>query len=122
MGRLRNLSVILALVLSLVAPAIACALPTAQMTAQEHSCCQKMKGHCGSMGMPASHSCCRPSIEANHFDAIQPKSAPLPSITVVAVLPSAALFYLRSLTYERVSWPQHSPPPSPPPTVSVLRV
>jgi hypothetical protein len=122
MGRLRHWAVILALLLSLLAPTMACAFPNAQMTAQEHACCQKMKGRCGSMRMPASHSCCQQSIQSSHFDAVQPESASVPAIAIIAVLPSPPRFDFCSLTSERVSWPQHSPPTSPPPTVSVLRI
>src|SRR3954469_2359800 len=123
MGRLRQLAVVLALVLSLLAPAMVCALPSAQMTPQEHACCKKMKGNCGNMRMPTSHSCCQQSIQAtNHFDAIQPESVSVPMVAILAVLPSATIFDLRSLTYEHVSPPEHSPPTSPPPAVSVLRI
>jgi hypothetical protein len=122
MGRLRHLAFVLALVLSLLAPTMACALPNARMTPQEHACCQKMKGNCGSMRMPASHGCCQQSMQVNHFDAVRPESASVPAAVVIAVLPSPATFDLRSLSFERVSLKQHSPPISPPPTVSVLRI
>src|SRR3954463_12497225 len=122
MGHLRHLAVVLALVLSLLAPTMACALPNAQMTVQEHACCQKMKGKCGSMRMPASHSCCQPRIQTGHFEALQPESASVPVISFHAVLPLLSRFDLRPVTCERVSWPQHSPPVSPPPTRSVLRL
>ena len=68
MCRLHHLTLVLALILSLLAPTMVCALPNAQMTAQEHACCQKMKGNCGSMRMPASHSCCQQSMRAQ-FDS-----------------------------------------------------
>jgi hypothetical protein len=122
MRRLHHLSVVLALILSLLAPTMACALPNAQMTAQEHACCQKMKGNCGSMRMPASHSCCQQNMQANHLDAVQPESASVPVAAAIAVLPSPTIFDLRSLSFERVRLQQHSPPISPPPTVSVLRI
>src|SRR3954447_965546 len=122
MGRLRHLAVVMALVMSLLAPAMACALPAAQMTPQEHTCCKKMKGNCGSMRMPASHSCCQQSIQANHLYAAQPESVPVPMVAILAVLPSATIFDPRPMTYEHVSPPEHSPPPSPPPAVSVLRI
>ncbi len=122
MRRLHHLTVVLALILSLLAPTMACALPNAQMTAQEHACCQKMKGNCGSMRMPASHSCCQPSMQANHFDAVQPESTSAPAAAAVAVLPSPTIFNFPSLSFERVPLQQHSPPISPPPTVSVLRI
>jgi hypothetical protein len=122
MRRLHHLTVVLVLVMSLLAPTMACAFPNAQMTASEHACCKKMKGNCGSMRMPASHSCCQQNMQANHFDAVQPESVSVPAAAAIAVLPSPTTFDLRSPSFERVSLPQHSPPISPPPTVSVLRI
>lgn len=122
MGRLRHLAFVLALVFSLLAPTMACALPNAQMTAVEHACCKKMKGNCGSMRMPASHSCCQQNMQANHFDAVQPESVSMTVAAAVAVLPSPATFDFRSPSFERISLQQHSPPISPPPTVPVLRI
>jgi hypothetical protein len=118
MRQLHHLTVVLTLILSLLAPTMVCALPNAQMTASEHACCKKMKGDCGGMRMPASHSCCQPSMQANNFDAVQPESAS----AAVAVLPSPTIFNLPSLSLERVRLQQHSRPISPPPTVSVLRI
>jgi hypothetical protein len=124
MGRLRHLAVVLGLILSLLAPTMVCALPNAQMTAQEHACCKEMKGKCGSMRMPASHSCCRESIQAGHFNAVQPESISVPSAVAVAVLPSTMAFDfdLRSPGFEQISRNQNSPPISPPSVVSVLRI
>ena len=121
MRRLHHLTLVLALILSLLAPTMVCALPNAQMTAQEHACCQKMKGNCGSMRMPASHSCCQQSMRAQ-FDAVQPESVSVPAAAAIAVLPSPTTFDLRSPSFERVRLPQHSPPIFSPPTVSVLKI
>src|SRR6476619_7037984 len=122
MGCVRQLGIVFALLLSLLAPTMACALPNAQMTAQEHACCKKMKGNCGSMRMPTTHSCCQQSVRANHLDAIQPESVSVPVAPLVAVLPSVTLFHPTFLDEERLSAPQHSPPTSPPHAVSVLRI
>ena len=122
MHYLRRLAVVLALVLSFIAPGMTCALPNAQMTAQEHACCRKMKGDCGRMRMPTSHSCCEQNIQANNLDALQPQSSSVPIAAVVAVLPVQAAYDFRFLTSERVNRPQHSPPISPPLTISVLRI
>lgn len=122
MGRLSHLAMILALVLSMLAPTMACALPNAQMTAQEKACCRMMKGHCGSMHMPASHGCCQKSMQANHLDAVQPQSISVQTIAVGAVLPSLTIFNHRVSVLERISPQQPSPPISPPSTVSVLRI
>jgi hypothetical protein len=120
-GSLRKAAVMLALVVALLAPTMACALPNAQMTAQEHACCRKMKGDCGRMRMPASHGCCQQNIQANNLDALQPQSASVSS-PAVAVLPVYAALDVIADTYERVSWPQHLPPISPPQTASILRI
>jgi hypothetical protein len=123
MDRMRQLAIVVTLLLSLLAPTMACSLPNAQMTAQEHACCQKMKGNCGSMKMPASHSCCGQSMQATHFDAaLQPESVSASAVAVIAALPSPQVVSFHVLTYERVIWQQHSPPISPPPAVSVLRI
>lgn len=122
MGRLRHLAVVLGLILSLLAPTMVCALPNAQMTAQEHACCKEMKGKCGSMRMPASHSCCRESIQAGHFSAVQPESISVPAVVAIAVLPSPMAFDLRSPGFEQINRNQNSPPVSPPSAVSVLRI
>jgi hypothetical protein len=92
------------------------------MTAQEHACCKKMKGKCGSMRMPASHSCCQQSMQANHFDAVQPESIFVPGAVAIAVPPSPITVDFRAPSFESASSQQHSLPISPPPTVSVLRI
>jgi hypothetical protein len=62
-------------------------------------------------------------MQAAHFDAaLQPESVSVPAITVIAALPSPPVIGFHVLTYERVIWQQHSPPISPPATVSVLRI
>lgn len=122
MGCLRRIPFVLALVLALLAPTMTCALPYAEMTTSEHACCKKMKGNCGSMRMPASHSCCQHSMQGSYFTAVQPESAFVPSAVAIAVLPLPVTFDLRSPTFERIALQQHSLPISPPPTVSVLRI
>jgi hypothetical protein len=92
------------------------------MTAQEHACCKKMKGKCGSMRMPVSHSCCQQNMQANHSDAVQPESASMTAAASVAVLPAPTTFDFRSARFERVSLQQQSPPISPPLTISILRI
>ena len=72
--------------------------------------------------MPASHSCCEQHIQANTLDALQPQSPSVPIAAVVAAFPVHAAHDVGSVNYERVSCPQHSPPVSPPLTISVLRV
>src|SRR5437763_4400905 len=65
----------LLVLLSLLAPAMACAMPASQMTVAEHACCKQMKGRCGSMRMPPSHSCCQTTVASNRLDLVQPHSA-----------------------------------------------
>jgi hypothetical protein len=52
---------------ALAAPAMACLVPGIAMTAQERDCCRHMAGQCDSMGMPASHSCCKAQVRAPHL-------------------------------------------------------
>jgi hypothetical protein len=117
----RQIAVALALCLALLTPAMACAFPNG-MTASEHACCRQMKGECGSMHMPASHSCCQHGMQAGHFDAVQADAAAFQAVVAIAALPSSALWSAPAIRHERAASPQHSPPFSPPSAISVLRI
>jgi hypothetical protein len=118
----RQIAVVLALCLALLAPAMACAFPNARMTAEERACCREMKGECGVVHMPASHSCCRHGIHTGSFDAVQAEGRVFPAVVAIATLPTSALWSASPIRYERDGNPPHSPPVSPPSAVSILRI
>jgi hypothetical protein len=84
MKQVRHIGLVLAVVLSMLAPSMACALSGAHLSKAEHACCVQMKGECGKMGMPASHSCCHKEIQAEDFS----KAAYLKSNQVQRVVTS----------------------------------
>src|SRR5207245_6937170 len=106
------------------APIMACALPAMAMTAAERDCCKRMAGECGKTGM--SHSCCQTTTVPDHLPAIKSSSDvnsthlalafvnALPPIPTVATMPkSGSSPWVTDI---------HSPPVSPPDTISVLRI
>src|ERR1700751_1544608 len=113
----------LLLLVSLLSPAMTCALPGSQMTRAEHACCGQMKGKCGGMKMPRSHSCCQQIAQISFYaTAVQPKPGALPvPISAPVVLPS-------SMPAEAVGVLHHAPvelnasPPYSSPRASVLRI
>lgn len=96
---------------SLLMPTMLCAMPGSQMTAAEHSCCKQMKGNCGGVRMPASHSCFQTTMESSRSDLAQPQSAvwhvPL---AVSAATPQASISALPLCGYLSVEKLDHSPP------------
>jgi len=106
------------------APIMACALPAMAMTAAEHDCCKRMAGECGKKGM--SHSCCQTTTVPDHLPAIKSSSdvssRHLALVLVHALQPIPTLAMMpesgSSLQVEDI----HSPPVSPPVTISVLRI
>ena len=109
--------------LSLLAPTMVCRMPASQMTAAEHACCRQMNGRCGSMHMPASHSCCQTTVETNFLELVQPQPASFQvHVAVLAMgarisVPASPLFGCRS-----IGKLDHSPPPAYRPLPSVLRI
>lgn len=116
---------VLALMLAAM-PVMACTIPGAAMTAVERDCCKRMAQECGKTGMKQSHSCCQTTSVPDHLSALKSSSdvsakhfAPvvlhlLPSMPAVAVVPESGL----SLSAPDI----HSPPVSPPASISVLRI
>jgi hypothetical protein len=93
------------------------------MTRAEHACCRQMKGKCGGMKMPRSHSCCQQIAQISFYaTAVLPKTGALPvAISAPVVLPS-------SMSAETLGVLHHAPvelnasPPYTSPKVSVLRI
>jgi hypothetical protein len=107
-------------------PVMACTIPGAEMTAVERDCCKRMAQECGKSGMDQSHSCCQTTLVPDHLSAIKSSSDidskhlelvvlhGLPSMPTVAVISDTGF----SLSAHVI----HSPPVSPPASVSVLRI
>lgn len=77
MNWFRKLVSMVVLALTAGYPAMACVSSAQEMTNAERECCKQMAQHCGSMEMPASHSCCRIEVR-------QPQSMLLAASTHVA--------------------------------------
>src|SRR5712691_7595482 len=116
---------VLSLVL-LAMPIMACVMPAIAMTAAERDCCKRMAHECGK-GMAKPHSCCQTTTVPDHLPAIKSSSdvnsrhlalvlvhalPPLPTVTTIPESGSSS------------PWATdiHSPPVSPPVTISVLRI
>jgi len=107
-------------------PVMACTIPGAAMTAVERDCCKHMAQECGKTGMKQSHSCCQVRSVPDHLSAIKGSSDNGLKHLVPVVLQG-----LRSLpniaaisdSASPLSAPDiHSPPVSPPASISVLRI
>jgi hypothetical protein len=119
---LRQFGVLVLLLVSCVAPAMACAIPDAQMSAQERACCQMMKSQCGQMEMPASHGCCRQTPQSIHSNALDTKMVVLHPAALTAIWLTASDLLHPATVVGWVDRPEHSPPKSPPSTISILRI
>jgi hypothetical protein len=107
-------------------PVMACTIPGAEMTAVERDCCKRMAQECGKSGMDQSHSCCQTTLVPDHLSAIK-SSSDIDSkhleLVVLHGLPSMPTVAVISDTGFSLSAPViHSPPVSPPASVSVLRI
>jgi hypothetical protein len=109
------------------APALACLLPGRAMTAEEHACCKQMSKMCGSANMPQSHSCCQTTAVPDRLPAIKSSSLDVNSKYAGLILLHALPLSPAVATMAELGSPPevveiHSPPVSPPVTVSVLRI
>ena len=107
------------------APIMACALPALAMTAAERDCCKRMAGECGKKGM--SHSCCQTTTAPDRLPAIKSSSdvssQHLPSVLLAALLPTPVAAIVTEFGSQWwASSDIHSPPVSPPVSISVLRI
>jgi hypothetical protein len=110
----------------LATPTMACLLPAASITPAEQECCKRMVGECGKAGMPQSHPCCQTTTVPDQFAAIK-SSVDVNSLHVmlgvthtlgdVLIIPS-----LQALGSGPWAADIHSPPISPPASISVLRI
>jgi len=116
--------VILVLALSLWAsPLVACMLPDAMLSAEERECCLTMANDCGDMEMPASHACCTVTVKETGPYLVKARFAIAHSQPTPASLDAPENIPLpKNLSLVKTSVQAHSPPVSPPPGISVLRI
>ena len=111
-----------ALVLALsvwASPVMACMI-SGTLTEAERECCEQMADNCGSSTMPDSHSCCNTTVQ--QFDPYLANSRfdfSYSHPAVVQVLETD--FHAPAVLTEEQSSQAHSPPASPPGTISVLK-
>jgi hypothetical protein len=103
---------------------MACMAPNAEMTFEERTCCRMMKNQCGqSMEMPASHDCCKKAPKTITEAVIQKNIATIHPLAFAVVLLSS--FDLLGLDDALTGWvqrPEHSPPKTPPSSITILRI
>lgn len=110
----------------LAMPIMACVVPAAAMTAAERDCCKRMAQECGRKGMAKSHSCCQTATVPDHLPAIKsPSEANSKQVALVlvhALPPSPTVAMMLESGLSPWAADIHSPPVSPPVTISVLRI
>lgn len=113
-------------VVLLATPIMACVMPVAAMTAVERDCCKRMAQECGNEKMSRSHSCCQTTTAPDHLPAIKSSfdidSRFLALVLVHAVLPSPTLLPMTECGLSVREADIHSPPVSPPASISILRI
>ena len=102
-------------------PLMACMVPDT-LTEAERECCEQMADKCGSSMMPDSHSCCQTTVQQidpylanSRFDL----SYSHPAAIQLLQTDSCGLAVL---TESHCLPQEHSPPKSPPETISILRI
>jgi hypothetical protein len=123
---LRKVGVFGLAVLFAALPVMACAVPNAAMTPAERSCCKKMAGQCGNMGMAKSHSCCQATATPADFHALKTATSQLHHVSLVLfhALPltaQAGTYCSLAQSSSRVSC-THSPPGLESLSTTVLRI
>jgi hypothetical protein len=107
-------------------PIMACALPAMAMSAEERECCKRMAQDCGNKGMAKSHSCCQTVSVPDHLPAIKSSSdvgsKHLAVALVQALLPISTIAIILESGSSPWAADIHSPPVSPPASISVLRI
>ena len=116
----RKLAGFLLLVVLVGYPAMACLTATAEMTAAERECCKQMAEQCGSMDMPASHSCCQKEVRSPQTMLRVVPVRLVPLVATPAVVSDLAPS--PGLASEFSFFQIHPPPESPPGTSSILRI
>ena len=110
----------------LATPIMACLMPAAAMTAVERDCCKRMAQECGNGKMSQAHSCCQTTTVPDHLPAIKSSSDDgsrhLALVLLHAVLPSSTPVAMTESGLSIREADIHSPPVSPPASISILRI
>lgn len=125
MKAVRQFALILAVLFPLVMPAMVCVLPNAHLSRAERACCKRMNGQCGSMEMPATHSCCQTTAQnVTHWTAaMQPKSVYVPIDLIASpALLQTALLPGSVAVYGHMRFPVATLSQSPPSAINILRI
>lgn len=112
-----------ALLALLAAPALSCLVPRQLLGAEEHACCRETGDRCGSKKMASPKSCCETADESGQpyiTAATNPQIIDAPA--VLGVLLPTLNVNPAAQSISAVAVLAHSPPGSPPETVSILRI
>jgi len=123
MRALRQFGVLVLLLASSLTSAMACMLPGAQMSPEERACCRMMKSQCGQMVMPTSQDCCKKAAKSVQDTALKTETVSLNPAAFVAIwVASFEVLSPQDASYGLLQRPEHSPPKSPPSTITILRI
>jgi len=102
-------------------PAMACLSTAAsEMREAERECCKHMAPDCGSINMPASHSCCQVQVwQQNSMLNVASSHLAPPAAIEITTTDQAGL---RTAASEFSFFQLHPPPESPPGASSILRI
>lgn len=115
----------LALLLFVAPVLMVCLVPTATLTAAERECCKQMAGQCHKAGMDGSHSCCERSASPEDLSFVKAKPSQVaPELGMIALLAPAGAQAVLIAAFPAFDFFSaiHSPPESPPASISVLRI
>jgi hypothetical protein len=103
------------------APLIACALPGEEMSKAEQDCCLHMGDECGTSQMSDAHTCCTktPQVAANALKASSKYTPASPE-----AVPHAAFCIAPAMAVDVLPPSQntHDQSPSPPVSISIMRI
>ena len=116
-------SAVVAVLALIAAPLLSCFVPGHVLSTGENECCRQMAEQCGSKNMPSSHSCCKASVQDSqpYVKGVDNPRLANP-IVVTAVLPVISIPQLSVLSAPSIVEESHSPPLSPPESITVLRI
>lgn len=123
MNAARQLGIVLLLLVSYLTPAMTCVVSNVPMNAEERACCRAMKNQCEQMGMPASHGCCQKTPKSAQDNAVATKATTYnPVVVAILWLSAREWLNLNPVATGLVECADTSPPPSPPSSISILRI
>jgi len=121
MDELRKLAAMLVAVVMLGLPAMACLVPDGQLTSDERECCKQMAGMCASGSMANSHPCCRTTVHPRNDATVTAAWSPA-RVTLVAVVVVSISAEFPIPGGSIAAFIAASPPESPLPSITVLRI